>query len=97
MAQCPECLDKGLLHDIFRLCRIVHEARHQTHQAPLVFCHQQVERPAIARLDALNQQLITFAFGRHCNAPLAAAASLLYGNVWIPMGAGDTCAGVTFP
>jgi hypothetical protein len=24
--------------------------------------------------------LITFAFGRHCNAPLAAAASLLYGN-----------------
>jgi hypothetical protein len=41
--------------------------------------------------------LITFAFGRHCNAPLAAAASLLYGNVQIPMGADDTYAGVTFP
>jgi hypothetical protein len=25
--------------------------------------------------------LITFAFGRHCNAPLAAAASLLCGNM----------------
>ena len=97
MAQGPECLDKGLLHDIFRLGRIVHEARHQAHQAPLVFCHQQVERPAIARLDALNQQLITFAFGRHCNAPLAAAASLLYGNVSIPACADDTSTWARFP
>ena len=80
MAQCTEGLNKGLLYHIFRLGRIVHQTRHESHQATLVFRYQQVERPAIARLDALNQQLITFAFGRHCNAPLAAAASLLYGN-----------------
>jgi hypothetical protein len=65
MAECAEGLDKGFLHDVFRLGRIVHEARHEPHQATLVFRYQQVERPAIASLDALNQQLITLAFGRH--------------------------------
>jgi hypothetical protein len=40
--------------------------------------------------------LITFAFGRHCNAPLAAAASLLYGNVDTPPSVADTRDGTTF-
>jgi hypothetical protein len=65
MAQRTEGLDEGFLHHVFRFRRVVHEARHQAHQPALVFSHQQVERPAIASLDTLNQQLITLAFGRH--------------------------------
>ena len=65
MAQRTKGLDKGFLHHVFRFGRIVHEARHQAHQPALIFGHQQVERPAIASLDALYQQLITLAFGCH--------------------------------
>jgi hypothetical protein len=43
----------------------VHKARHQPHQPSLILCHKQVERLSLASLDALNQQLITLAFGRH--------------------------------
>ncbi|WP_292038391.1 hypothetical protein [Massilia sp. UBA6681] len=65
------------MHDIFGFRRIVHETRHQAHQAALVLGHEQVERGPVASLDALHQHLISLAFCRHgpcpigCNGPPA--------------------------
>jgi hypothetical protein len=53
------------LHNILSLGRVVHEARHETHQPALILRHQQVECLPLTGLDAFDQQLITLAFCCH--------------------------------
>ena len=66
----------GLLHHVLGFGGIVHEPRHQTHQAALVLGYEQVERPPVTGLDTLHQHLISLALCRHGPCPIGCSGLL---------------------
>jgi hypothetical protein len=64
LRKCPVSLDKGFLHNIFRLSLIADKPRHQPHQLSLVLGYEQLERLFIAALDTFDKELVNIAFCR---------------------------------
>jgi len=57
------------LNNILSLSLISHQSRDEAHQLTLILGNQQLERFLISALDALNKQLIYFAFRRQIKFP----------------------------
>ena len=61
--QCPICLDKGLLRDVFDVGRVPDDAREQARDSALVFRNQQFIRVLVSALYASHQLPVDVALG----------------------------------